>query len=67
MATVPGTPFSNTGGIPKELQPTQADMLLAAGLLSQKDGGSAPSINPSQGQAPAGLANIPDRRKKGGR
>jgi hypothetical protein len=37
MATVPGTPMQDTtGGIPRELQPTQADMLMAAAIMHQQ-------------------------------
>src|SRR5215813_11447548 len=37
MATVPGTPMQDaTGGIPQELQPTQADLLMAAAIMHQQ-------------------------------
>ena len=35
MATVPGQPMED-GGIPKELQPTQADLLMAAAIMHQQ-------------------------------
>jgi len=37
MATVPGTPIDNAdGGIPKELQPTDADLLMAAAIHTER-------------------------------
>jgi hypothetical protein len=63
MIPIPGDPNQNDGAIPKELQPTQTDLLMAAAIMHQQGKFQTAMVKPLSEQQILAPEPLPPRTR----